>query len=260
MQFRLKTLLIAVALASVVLWFRAWRQAQRAQRVERGLELLVLVESEPPICIVRAVNYLHSVGREEALEILWEFHLKHGEQRSLNLALDYVIPNLFESDQGLKCPGVFQGGTYVFCQGVPLCAHWGGSAKFYGVIDPDRSVLITWAESCRLRDSPIDPVDNPFSAAEILVQRFREEMARRFDERDLKSGIPKEGIVDGFTQMFEDQLHEQVFEMVKHLFPGTKEPDRGWRNSPGELHQWVLICKSKRLYWNASKQAYAFTE
>lgn len=100
-KFGIRTLLIVVALASVGGWY--WQtQVARERAIEQGVVMLVSItdplEGHDPICVVRVVNHLQSLGQHDAIRTLRRFNERYKNDlpsHSYTLPLIVILVSFF---------------------------------------------------------------------------------------------------------------------------------------------------------------------
>lgn len=251
-QFSLRTmLLVMLAFALGLGW---WAQVvRREQRQTEALRLLAecpdpLAFGYHPVAIIRAVNYLHSLGNKEALAVLHRAEMRSSSSYE-HQTLKVVIPLLFDRrSPGDKFPARGSGkGEYVLAldewkwieveQGIPF------QTQTFDFIDPNPSsnaYLVRWAEKeGRFRMLPLRPVDDPFAAANRVMDRLGPD-SYNYD-----------------AVMIQGQIYEVLTPLLSASEIGTSSP-MGWIDPQWErLHK---NCLNRGIHWSEREQNYAFRE
>lgn len=170
-----------------------WNGSRAFQLINKCPIALGWGKPEPnPASIVRAVNFLHSLGKPKALSALREYtRVAPGEQTDeenpyCQSKLSLLIPILFETTVPLA-PGQHWPKFYISIEDdIPFHnVNFGGrSGNPFGSLRP----IVDWVEhSCRLRSAPLTPGNDPFKAAHILFDKL--------EDRDSSSVGLKEHLV-----------------------------------------------------------------
>lgn len=228
---------------------------KKETRIQKGIALLTETCDAPTNCelhLIPTVNYLHGLGRNEALETLRRYALKHPSVSNKFVrelfSLDRVVPHLFIPAQRDNCPLYYDSNCIVIYNGIPFNVDAWNNPQM--IANNNRSVILEWAaKNWTFRDSKITPSNNPFVAVDELVAQYIERAEMLDDE------IEREWTIES-SVFYRDHLNQQVFQMVKHLIPGYSEPDAGWLNAPKQWQDLRKTCKTQGLHWDAKKQAY----
>jgi hypothetical protein len=279
-QFRLRTLLLAMFVASLVFSWWCYRM-QRHERIEDAVRLLTLSpkledKAFDPIALVRAVNCLCALGKGEAIEALRRYvtrNSKAGHQDDA-LRLFLVMPLAFqpidpedgrsfgifcdESECGTIVTGISQ--VQVFLKDdLPLQIRYTGAR-----VTPreDWMKVIQWAEQQgRLRGSPLRPPDDPVTVAEEMSSHYPSATS------------------DSFEIQFQAQATRAIAHLIQPVtmpepsaaalaeFPGTptlipfSELSLWWTQPETEPDWSHLKSEWRRLgiRWSEQKQAYVAT-
>jgi hypothetical protein len=272
LQFSLRTLLLGmVAAALVFAWFR--QRIEREQRIDEAVRLLEMSpkpDEDPfdPIALVRAVNCLHSLGKDDAIAALRRFVARRGKggsQHDAAVGLFLVIPLSFEPvdpedgpsncaicDEMGECNLSLNGWPQIHVilkDDLPLRARFTGA---YSTGCEDWLEVIQWAEQRgRLRGSPLRPPDDPVTVAEKISRRWE-------DCENLK-----------------DSFQDQATRTIAHLIEPFKIPDRpdeetvpffglsGWQLQPETEPCWLHLkaeCRRLGIRWSEAKQQYVATK
>jgi len=188
LQFSLRTLLLGMVVAALVFaWFR--QRMEREGRIEKAVRLLALSpkpedEHFDPVALVRAVNSLQALGKDDAIAALRRFVARHVAGKSQGDApfgLLFVIPLAFSPIDPEDCrpEWIFtdevdisvlslngRGVDIVMKDDLPLRAEKSGIRRIGAENWP---AIIDWAEQrARLRGSPLRPPDDPVTVAHEL--------------------------------------------------------------------------------------------
>jgi hypothetical protein len=191
LQFSLRSLLVVILVAALGLaWYtpemRRQRQQRREERIEKAIELLAAAPSiysrdydnYDPVALVRAVNWLHSLGKEDAIVAIRRFEHRYrsqSERDSPRFDSTLVVPLLFDPQNPQEKYGVTQELSIIrtVCLSVQSDIPFGpngdpGPSLSY---DAERSAHINWAgERAQLRAKPLRPTDDPFQAVDQAVE------------------------------------------------------------------------------------------
>ena len=204
-QWSLRSLLATMLVAGVAFGWWAHRIRHQRER-DRAVQILALAPNWTgwefdPVALVRAVNHLQSVGKEEAIAALRQFAAEYpadGGHDVPHQALELVVPLLFDrvnpedrypdtdpfEKQGNYTLTLDAWSTWVEVEdGLPIhTVTLGGTSGFFA----DNTYLIDWAEKhARLRSTPLVPCDDPVGAVDRLDARMREKIEN--DQESLKA-------------------------------------------------------------------------
>lgn len=218
-----------------------------------------------PTALIRAVNELHALGKQQALDALRRyvelapdgrffndelpFDAANIDQGDYNVAF-WIIRLLFEPAQaGTRIPQPALGAAVPspaesdktlwplfpieVVDDIPFMIAQGWNL---GGVPERPSSHIKWAERYGvLRDAPLRPADDPLAAAERLLS------------------LPK-------TQRLKlrgEPIWTQAWQFVADLFPSIKPDALHFNQLTPE--QWNTLCKAaadEKIHWNENKQAY----
>lgn len=270
-------LLLAIAFA----WWGA--RVRREARIDDAVRLIAQSpgwwpgEDYNPIAVVRAVNALHALGKQDAISALRRFaheYPSNGDPDDRHEALRLVLPLLFDRENPEdrfpeSAPDrdswrthlgttewLFFSTSVRVMDDIPFNRN--GMMFFSGEMD-DFSYAIDWAEkSGRFRTTPLMPADDPFAAAE----REMIDLARINGGSEIDSRLAR-------------SIREQVFNAVVHLLPpqdkGNYRYGDNWDGS--ELSEsfrdladdeiWAALkklCAPLKIRWSSERQAYIGTK
>jgi hypothetical protein len=186
-QFNLRFLLFFTLFVGTgcALWHY---QIRRRERLESGVRLLGECHEVydgayyNPVPVIRVVNYLHSLGKGDAIAVLRRAAAK-GPSDDAHQSLRLVVPLLFErmnpgdkfpaypSDSGKIELELDSWNNYLDVEGdVPFHTR---TITLMGR-PGNNTYLVTWAEQYgRLRSAPLHPTDDLFGAADRVAARLR---------------------------------------------------------------------------------------
>jgi len=251
-------------------------EVKREARIEHGVTLIASLEDNEtgPATLIRAVNHLHSLGHEDAIETLTRFAKSYPFNGTVSgtkiFNLELLIPLLFvpkDSEAKLPSPDWDRKNwpasknhysldrnnwdlPIELSSDIPFDTEW-RLVSSTGV-RLEQTYLIEWAkQDGRLRDLPLVPSDDPFTSA---VNAANSQL-----EIEMQSGNSVDPeYVDELRINIENHMCEQVFEMVANLVPDFVAPE--WNNWSGDKDKWQELgktCESRGLYWNPDTQQYA---
>jgi len=264
-------------LAIVFAWWGA--KVRREARIDDAVRLVAHSpgwwpsDDYNPIAVVRAVNALHAMGKDDAIHALRRFAKKYpsaGGPDDRHEALRLVLPLLFDRenpedrfpekspDRDKWYPHLGTTEWFFFSMsvrvmdGIPF--NRTGTMGFGGGME-DFSYAIDWAEkSGRFRVTPLIPVDDPFAAAD----REMIDLARISDGSEKVAHLTR-------------NIREQVFNAVAHLLPAEEkgkfryhdnwhagEFKRSYRDLADDENWAALkaLCEPLKIHWNPQQQAY----
>ncbi len=214
-----------------------------------------------PIALVRAVNYLHGMGKGDAIQALRKFAVENpndGSPLSDHQSLVIVIPLLFDridpedrfadthayDDPGDVSLELDEWPIWVCCQ-QDLPFRW-QEVPGYSGFDADRTYLIDWAERhARLRTTPLRPADDPLAAAEQLLARL----------------FPKHEERKEWDRFLIRQVRGDAFRAVAHLVVLDQSDERSWAFPSDE--EWTRLkerCRKLGIRWSEERQEYVATK
>jgi hypothetical protein len=287
-QWSLRGFLLAIlAFAVGFAWYGA--RLRREARINNAVRLIAAspgwfhADQYDPIALIRAVNTLHTIGKDDALEALTRFaknNPSHGPPDEPHERMRLIIPLLFgRVDPEDRLPSLFasdlSGTRYrlenrewytdyfvTVVRDIPF--HRSQGIGFAGAME-DFSYAIDWAKRyARFRTTPLRPADSPFDAADRLILELKW-------EADRPGGRPEQ--VDGVRR----HIREQVAKCVAHLLPPDEADKylywRNWDINRGlvgedyrDLHRddnWAALrqaCEALNIQWSAQRQAYVATK
>ncbi|HEY3966507.1 MAG TPA: hypothetical protein VGM05_18235 [Planctomycetaceae bacterium] len=217
------------------------------------------MDSPNPVDLVRAVNHLHALGKDRAIETLRayvrhappesESHKRNGASQA---RLCCIIPLLFVAkDQNSEAPspgdrrelagGKAQPEPYITVEGdLPFHnVSFGGRT---GPTRPGQSPLVEWAaKHGRLRAKPLRPIDDPLNAADELCEKLAT------DESEVTSG---------YSLNLTMHIRDQARLCIEHLFPNeTRKKLDTWMFD--DKWQKVKAAAAKlEIRWSETEQKY----
>jgi hypothetical protein len=260
-QFSLRGLMCLMLVIGTALgwWnYRRNEEIRRQARIERAVRLIgecpgPLGYTFNPVPLIRAVNELHSMGKEDAIKAL----RRVGAQRSTwgaHQSLRLVIPLLFgRIEPEDKLPEVWgRDGKYeleldewdnwIDVEGdVPFHTKLIGASSGPGW---NNRYLVEWAErDGRIRTSPLRPTDDPIGAADKVLQRL---------QRDTKDPEAKKWIAH--------HIRKQVYTALGDVVLHEQNQPSPWH--PGGDEAWEAFkkqCHAQNLRWSEEQQNYVAT-
>jgi hypothetical protein len=274
-QWSLRSILLLMIFFAVAF---SWCGA-RVRKEARLHEAVRLMSASPgwfpsdeydPIALVRAVNALHVLGREEAIEALRRFakeYPSNGGPDDRHEALRLIIPLLFDrlnpEDRFPSAP-VGPEGHYRLDQkewpffsdfvivedDIPFHVVW--TMGFSGEMR-DNSYAIDRAQAHgSFRATPLRPLDSPFDAADRLIDKLIR------SEKDPAVA---------YDVLVKRHIREQTLRSVSHLLPAGETVKFRWKEirSPNQWRDlasddnWALLkktCDPMHIRWSHRRQAY----
>jgi hypothetical protein len=232
--------------------------------LNRSIDLLGWEEADP-VALVRAVNHLHALGKDQALETLRAYvqyataKADSEENKSPRKTvpdqqrLCYIIPLLFVPvDEKVELPSLSSDTTRRTkknWEGFDISLH--GDLPFHSVAvafrsgppDPPRGYLVRWAaRNGRLRDKPLRPTDDPLKAADEVCERL------------LK--VEAEG--SGYGDVLKNHIRQQAWRTIKPLFPEeARARFSGWLFDDDRNWKPLKDAAAKlKIRWSETKQRY----
>jgi hypothetical protein len=212
-----------------------------------------------PVALVRAVNHLHGMGKDQAVETLRAYVRYAPELGKLGARhspdqqrLCWIIPLLFVPvDESAKFPSLGHNPQEWSREGWKnLCISTEGDVPFHnlyvtgriGKPDPGRGYLVEWAnQHARLIDEPLRPSDDPLQAAdELCDELLREPKALHRSREGLKMHI-----------------RMQARRTIEHLFP--PEDTKNWDRLQLLDRDWQSLKDAAiklKIRWDEKKQNY----
>ena len=265
MRFGIKTAFLLITMLAVGLaFFQMHRRHKESTKqaydsVSDSPNYLGYDEYDP-VKLVRAVNHLQTLGKNESLRVLKKFHAanKNDGYTSPHQSVVLIVPFLFDridTSEGYPLPknrydseanGEFSlagkdWGLYIeVVDGIPFHTVLVGTSGW----PPDREYLLKWAEKRgKIRVKTMKPSDDPFLAADTLIAKLNN---ARGDE---------EGLI---SEMLINHIRFQVFRSMSHLPTISGDNDE---NLPFDNERWRRLedsCKSQGLFWDTKSQQYDF--
>ena len=247
-QFSLRGLMCLMLVIGIGLgwWnYRHNNQIRRHERVERAIQLIgecpdPLGFNYNPVPLIRAVNHLHSMGKEDAIKALRHVEAQRAKSHE---SLRLVIPLLF----GRREPE----------DKLPAMNGWDGKYdleldSWNNWIDMERDVpfhtvmisfssgpgwntkyLVEWAErDGRIRTTPLRPTDDLVGAADKMLERL---------QRDSKDGPEdKKWIAYHIRRQAYAALKDIVLQEQDQPLPRSSE-DEAWEQLKKQCHAQNLL-------------------
>ena len=227
-------------------------------------------ESPNPLAVVRVVNCLHALGKQQAIALLREiapeerersFVIDPDDAEAVARAQEYedtlwdaqrvstIIPLLFEVVQGDALPPAYWYdwekrqwsvgcGVLVVQNGIPFnaCGVWQLEGSL-GTTLP----LVEWAAAHgKLRDKPLEPQGDPLQAADVLYFRI---IARAVPQFPAQWAQDERG-----RRQFRRILRDQALDLLPPAFGDRK--DLSW----DELRKHLAHTG---IHWDSETQAFA---
>ena len=259
-QFSLRGLMCLMLVIGTALgwWnYRRNEEIRRQARIERAVKLIgecpdPIGFDYNPVPLIRAVNELHFMGKEDAIKTL----RRVAAQRQLanaHQSLRLVIPLLFgrrESED--KLPEEW-GGDRKYKSAPDEWDNWidvEEDVPFHTVImsalsGGDTTYLVEWAErDGHLRTTPLHPTDDLIGAADKILERLHLDTQ---DDPDAKKWITH-------------HIREQVFAALKDIVVQEEDLPLPWH--PGGEEAWEAFkkqCCDQNLHWSEEQQNYVTT-
>ena len=258
LQFSLRSLLAVMLLASL---FLAWWHRSREQviREETALRLLAEIPAPAyddfydPVPLVRAVNHLHSMGRNDALKALRRAAMSSNNAETQR-SLQYVIPLLFdrrESEDKLPEPKpAGKSGEYML-----TLDHWNlpidmqrdvpFRTKNYFERPDSNAYLVEWAaREGRFRTMRLRPADDLLSAADDSVQHLK---SQAFESTDQKWWIRY-------------NIRRQAYSALQPaVWPDDLQAARKYNWDDKSWAKLKEQCRTLGVLWSEHQQAYVAT-
>ncbi len=251
-QWSLRSLLILVAV--LALGFSWWGAKVRKQsRIDRAIRLIAATPNSPrgdvdPMALVRAVNCLHALGKDEAIEVLRKYAAQNpddgaGEPTSLRFILPLLFDRADPEDQLTFVDWRYFPEFYLVSGDIPFyhhSDHKSGTWPFQTNITDD----IELAEKHgRLRSTPLRPVDNPLDQVDSLL--------------DGPLGTSYFAPTRRANKQF---LRAQAYRAIATLVPPQHFGTENW---PFENDvEWLRLketCRPLKIRWSEQQQAYVST-
>jgi hypothetical protein len=267
LQFSLRTMLLAIVMAALGLgWYS--REMRRRERIERATELLAVAPSVyttdyDPIALVRAVNSLRALGKDDAVVALRRFAERYparGDDLSPHNSLDLVMPLAFErSDPEDEYPSFWitaredWDGFLTVHKDIPFRR---GSVLLMGR-EGDKIELINWAQAHgRLRATALRPADDPLAAAEAAIEAWH--VGQELDRSSTEILSPMEEAKE--RNFAAHVMREEGLRCIAHLLklraddlPYLGQDDAEWSRLKAE-------CRRLGIRWSEERQEYVATK
>ena len=243
-QFRLRSLVLVVLVASIVLgiWqykvgYERWLAKARLQAIERLLKMpdefgdAEWPKNSDPVSIVRAVNLLHDMGHEETMLTLRDFAKRHPDRAGP--ILHVLVPLLYENGESF-----LNGRPSAFVVEDDLVIHFlinprGGVSTF------SAKGLDQLEQQGLMRNDKMIPPDDPFIVAEKIAGQLKA-------DEQLKGDSSFQSSIDEWIKM-------QLYESTSQLSPVIAFSPR----STGKWHAFQSDLQARGIYWDAERQEYA---
>jgi hypothetical protein len=256
LQLSLRSLLILVAALGIglALWRANFRKKLRIDNAVR------LIAASPnwssnegdPIALIRAVNALQALGKDEAIEVLRQFAAQYPTP-ACKSPIMFITPLLFDhadpedrfiwDDDDDEYKAFYSNTYYSHCsikveQDIPF--RYSHPTYAWGSLpDPNLLRAIDWAEKRgRLRSNPLRPPDNPLDAAEsffkrnpTLVGEFNKQHVRAQASRAVAPLLVKEDFGEELT-LENDEDWSVLKEEVAKLHMRWSESRQTYEASP----------------------------
>lgn len=265
-RFGLRVLLLIVLVAACVL--AVWRVKEdrklRRQRAIQALDELAMQPtgwSFPTVPLIKTVNTLSALGRNQAIAVIEEYHATHPvtdfDMRAATGSRFYqtnpsklkptdplwlVVPMLFETNYKDHKPPL-----KMFLPGYEMegSIPFSGDSIYTSLNSESRDDLLQWLSwaktNARFRGR-IVPDDNPCLAAETLS----EQLLFRGVDFDLKEG--EWGVVQ--------HVRVQAYNAVKHLFQNVEDGEDRFPDDDADWKRLVESCSKMQTYWDHNSQQY----
>jgi hypothetical protein len=212
--------------------------------INGSIDLMGWKEADP-VALVRAVNHLHALGKDRAIETLRAYvqyataKADLDERKSPRKSapdqqrLCFIIPLLFVPvDENVELPSLSSDSQRVTkknWEGFDISVQ--GDLPFHSVAigfrsgppDPPRGYLVRWAaRHARLREKPLRPTDDPLKAADEVCERLLKRETEGGDYRDV----------------LKNHIRQQAWRTIKPLLPQEErtrfsgwlfDDDRDWK-------------------------------
>ena len=264
-RFSIRTLLMLTLLCGVT---AAWwsTRVRRQEREDRAIQLLRAAPNElgepdfNPIALVRAVNHLHAMGKDDAIKAMRRFAKENpddGSPLSPHQSLELVARLLFDRNDpedrypaafAFDPPGSFRWSTEQWTtwlaveedipfHRVPLGGFSGQSA--------DCTYLMQWAEHhARLRGAPLRPSDFPLRVADALLKRLEDDSELTVENRPWISR----------------HVREQALRSIAQLLPRDEQDESKWHlHEDAEWNRLKARTDLLRIRWSEQRQEYTTT-
>ncbi len=214
-----------------------------------------------PAAVVRAVNYLHAMGKDQAVQTLRayvryapvnrEFNREHAPDQQ---RLCVIVPLLFvpnNEDTLLPSapePILGRDASVTAKEWESFDISTEGDLPFHNVYfgagtgpgDPDRGYLVEWAvQYAKLRDKPLRPTDDPIQAADDLCEKL----------------LKPDGDDNGYNEVLAMHIRLQAQRSIGHLFPKESRKRRNWPFDD-EWQRFKKAAAKLKISWNETEQRY----
>ena len=213
-----------------------------------------------PVAVVRAVNHLRSLGKNDAIEAL-RAYVRYAPQYGTGWESDsadqqrlvWIIPLLFvPSNPDIKLPTLGRNPEFpewtTGDKWEPFYISLAGDLPFHNVkfggrrgkVDPDRGYLVEWvSKHAHLRAEPLRPVDDPLGAADGLCDK-----------------LSKDALNEDHAQALRYHIRQQAWRTIAHLI-SVEEKNR-WPGWPSD-DEWERIKEEAaklNIRWSEEAQDY----
>jgi hypothetical protein len=258
LQWSLRSLLVIILLfAAAFAWYGS--KLRKEARIKNAIRLVAASPTlfggdHDLIALVRAVNALHALGKDEAIEVLRQVAaqnsaLAHNSPLLFinQLLFDHADPedDFFWTDETPERKAVWSNTYCSNCLAVAQDLPFKRDTGFAWGTLPEYNLLpvLDWAEnSGRLRTNPLRLADDPIDATDKLTERLQ------------NSWFTKE-IPNHNTRL----LREQAFRSISHLL---SDEGSGGKLTPENDDDWNRIkeqAKKMGIKWSELQQAYVAT-
>ena len=223
-----------------------------------------------PAALVRAVNHLRSLGKNEAIEALRAYvryapqnGRKHVSDSADQQRLVWIIPLLFvPSDPDIKLPTLGRHPEFrEWAERFPEFPEWTtgdkwdpfwisleGDLPFHnvqftgrsGIQNPEKGYLVEWAANhADLRDEPLRPVNDPLGAADRLCNT-----------------LSKDGRSEGLAPVATYHIRLQAWQTIAHLIGIGRQIRGPFRPSDDDWERLRERAARLNIRWSEVTQDY----
>ncbi len=279
-RYGITSLLTLTLIIAVVFAYLSYRQRREAQ-INAAIPLIAQFEqlnNDNPASVIRAINALHELGKDGALECLKRYdeqslwtlvsensrtHQRYPPE-NVKTCVQLLFPRQNEKEKIPVYSGEWQYELVLeewnpgieVVSGIPFSTNVQLIRR--GCFAYSRSYAIQWArDHGAIRDSKLVPADNPFSVAESMIPRLTKTKLETYrNQKEILQKIPS---------LTTDRIQQQVFAMIRPLLPEFEPPPKNgygfpaWSQYPERWEELKERCKQKGLKWSITDSSYVFT-
>ena len=240
-RFALLIILVLGMALAAQLWYSNLQSAKKWRKIEAAFSQLESLDQASGVELIRVVNALHNLGRDDALDVLARFLKEHEHEFRRQQILADIVPLLFgrKDPEDLLPSPTKNGFSYELIDeewtnrltiedDIPFQRfRIGGST----ISSCRRNYLLDWASNCgQFRETPLTPGDSPLEAAERLFARD--------------------------TELNEAFIKEQVLQYVRHMFPKDKISEFFDRSNNVKWSRLKQSCNEFTIFWDKERQRF----